>query len=261
MQSRRLRMFGIIGAGVLLALGVSWFIWIRPGKNSQWIPPRIGPVVEAVYGLGTVVAPRTYQVRSAVNQSVQKIFVKEGDQVQKGDRLIQFEELSVFRAPFSGSITSIPLTEGELLFPSTSAVTLVDLAQLDLEVSLEQQTVMRVKKNQKAVVSFESIRGEKLNGKVQSIFPRDAQFIVKIFLDHFPEGVLPGMTADVAIEIGRKENALTLPLQAISQGKVTLKRDGKTLKEGVRLGVVDSEWAEVISDNIHPQDLILVRKK
>lgn len=221
--------------------------------------PRIGPVVEAVYGLGTVIASQTYQVKTAINQRISAIQVREGDMVKFGDALIQFDDSGVSRAPFTGTVTSIPSKKGELIFPSIPALTLVNLKSLFLEVSLEQQAALRVKRDQKAIVSFESIRGERLEARVQSIYPRDAQFIVRIDLDHFPEGILPGMTADVAIEAGRKENALSIPLRAISSGKVTLVRDGKKIKETIQVGVVDGQWAEIKSGNILPGDEILVR--
>lgn len=207
-----------------------------------------------------MIAPATYQVKTAVNQQIRDIFVKEGDQVSAGAALVRFDDVTI-RAPFHGTVTAIPLKKGELLFPSTPALTLVNLDDLHIEVSLEQQAVLRVKREQKAVVSFESIRGERMFAKVQSIFPRDSQFIVKLVLEKFPQGILPGMTADVAIEVGQKENVLSVPLNAISSGKVTLKRNGKTIKESVQLGVVDSEWAEVTSGNIDPDDEILVRSK
>lgn len=221
--------------------------------------PRMGPIVEAVYGLGTVIAPQTYQVKTAVNQSIKEIFVQEGDEVRAQAPLIQFDDSGITRAPFAGTITSIPLKKGELLFPSTPAITLVNLKVLYLEVSLEQQTILRVKPGQSVAISFESLRGDKVRGKVQSVFPRDSQFIVRITLDQFPEGILPGMTADAAIEIGRKDSALSVPIRSISAGKISLIRNGKKTKESVQIGVVDGNWAEVLSNNILPSDEIIVR--
>lgn len=245
-------------AATVIALSI---IFLRSGSSVQTVKPRIGPVVEAVYGLGTVVAPQTYQVRTAVNQSISEIYVKEGDRVKSGDPLIKFDDSGLSRAPFAGTVTSVPMKKGELLFPSTPALTLINLDELFLEVSLEQQAALRVKRGQKVVVSFETIRGDRIEASVQSIFPRDAQFIVRIAYDHFPNGILPGMTADVAIEVGRKENVLSIPLRAISSGKATFVRNGKKVKESIQVGVVDGEWAEVTSGNIAPSDEVLVRSK
>jgi membrane fusion protein, macrolide-specific efflux system len=251
----------IAAVGLALLLLTLAFIFNDRIVSGSRIQPRIGPIVEAVYGLGTVIAPQTYQVKTAVNQSIKEIFVSEGDEVKSGTRLIQFDDSGLVRAPFAGTITSVLLKKGELLFPSTPAIELVNLGSLYIEVSLEQQTVLRVKKDQEVAISFESIRGDKIKGRVQSVFPRDSQFIVRIGLPEFPKGILPGMTADAAIEIGRKEQALSIPVRSISGGKVTLIRDGKKLKETIKLGVVDGQWAEVVSSNILPTDEIIVRKQ
>jgi membrane fusion protein, macrolide-specific efflux system len=257
MRKQNKWLVGIVLLTATVAIGA--FLWLR--KSQDTVAPRVGPVVEAVYGLGTVVAPQTYQVKTAVNQLVTEVFVKEGDRVKAGDALISFDESGIKRAPFAGTVTAIPPKRGEILFPSMPGLTLVNLNELYLEVSLEQQTIMRVKEGQMAYVSFENLRGEKLEGKVLSVFPRETQFIVKISLDSFPAGILPGMTADAAIEVGRKENVLSVPLLAVANGKITLRRQGKIRKESIALGIVDGEWGEVVSGNILPDDQVMVRKK
>lgn len=250
----------MIGASGILA-GLISFYFVRAESTSEVRSPRVGTVVEAVYGLGTVVSPFTFQVKTLVGQVVGDVYVIEGDSVKKGDPLIRLDGSGNISAPFEGTITSVSVKKGELLFASNPGITLVNLKSLYLEVSLEQQAAMRVRKGQTSVITFESIRGERFQGKVQSVYPRETQFIVRITIDRFPEGILPGMTSDVAIEVGRKENVLSIPFRAISGGQVSLKRDGKSMKESVKIGVVDGEWAEVTSGNILASDEIYVRKK
>lgn len=262
MRISRNTRFLLAGAGgLVLLLGIAAFLVFRFWTGGERMSPRMGPVVEAVYGLGTVIAPQSFQVRAAVNQSVREVFVKEGDTVKAGAPLIAFDDAGIRSAPFAGTVTSVLLKKGEILFPATSALILVNLTDLHIEVSLEQQAVLRVQKDQKVWVSFESVRGERFEGRVQSVFPRDAQFMVRINLERFPDGTLPGMTADVAIEIGRKENVLSIPLRAVSSGRVTVRRAGRTVKETVKLGILDGQWAEVVSGNLLPDDELLVRSQ
>ena len=223
--------------------------------------PRRGPVIEAVYGLGTVVAPRTFQLKTGVNLVLRKVFVKEGDNISAGTPLVQFDEPVSTRAPFDGIVTSVPFREGEVIFPQVPVVTLVNLSNLYLEVSLEQQAALRVRKSQAAVVTFESLRSQRFNGRVTSVYPKDNQFIVRIDLDKFPEGALPGMTADTAIEIARRENVLTVPLLSISDGKTTRVRDGHRAKTPVQIGIIDGQWAEIISGDVQEADEVILRGK
>jgi hypothetical protein len=61
--------------------------------------------------------------------------------------------------------------------------------------------------------------------------------------------------------VGRKDNVLSAPLNSISSGKISVRRNGKVSKVDVQVGVVDGEWAEITSGNILPDDEILIRSK
>ncbi len=236
------------------------FVYLKLKNSGELTYPQRRAIVEYVYGLGTVVAPQSHQIKSAINQVISEIYVEEGDSIASGAPILKLGESGVQRAPFAGTITMIPFKKGEVLFPSVAAATLVNLQSLILEVSLEQQAVMRVQAQQTAVISFESIRGQKIESRVQTVFPRENQFIVRIPLSPIPSGVLPGMTADVAIEVGRKDNALTVPTRAISNGQLTAWKSNKKIKVPVTIGIMDGEWAEITSGNLLESEPVLLRR-
>ena len=66
--------------------GTAYFLADRYVATEK-IKPKIGDVVESIYGLGTVTADQTYRFRAGVNSIVGKVFVKEGDLVQPRDPL------------------------------------------------------------------------------------------------------------------------------------------------------------------------------
>jgi multidrug efflux pump subunit AcrA (membrane-fusion protein) len=246
-------------AGSLIAVLTLFFV-LRPRGSSFLMKPRLGPVVESIYGLGTVTADQIFHVRGGLTLSIKKLFVKEGDAIRKGDPLVQLDE-SVIRSPIDGTVTEVAFKEGEVVPSQIPVVTVVNLQKLYLEVSLEQQSVLRIKPNQTSLISFESLRNIKSTGVVRSIFPKSNQFIVRIELQDWPVGVLPGMTADVAILVGEKKDALLIPLKSVSSGRVIRVKDGKRDKVPVQLGVVDGEWAEVTSNNLDLNDEILVKSQ
>jgi multidrug efflux pump subunit AcrA (membrane-fusion protein) len=249
----------IIGVGVVAIVAAAfWFIRSQVFPEQR-ISPRRGDVIESIYGLGSVTSDQVFHVRTGVSLAIRKLMVKEGDLVKSGDPLIQFDG-AVMRSKISGTVTQVSYKEGELVPAQISVLTVTNLENLFLEISLEQQSILRVKANQKAMVSFESLRSESFEGVVKSVYPRESQFIVRIELSKWPQGVLPGMTADVAILVGKKSNVLSIPLSGISAGQVTRVRNGKHEKIHVKLGVIDGEWAEVTSDNIEMSDEIVSRK-
>ena len=247
----------LIAVGIILAVTIG-FIVKRHFFTSELLQPRIGKVVESIYGLGTVMADQTYQAKVGVSLLLIELPVREGNIVKAGQVLARFDESAV-RAPFAGTVTEIFFKAGEIIPPQTPILTVTNLEKIYIEVNLEQQSVLRVRPGQNVVVSFESLRNEAEKGKVKAVYPRDTQFILRIELSNWPHGVLPGMTADVAIEIGTKENALLIPLSSINAGKVTRVRKGKREKVNVKLGMVDNLWAEVVSGDLNHNDFLLTR--
>ncbi len=246
-------------ASVTTALLIAGFLYTRYFNSKENLKPKMGSVVESIYGLGTVTADQIYHFRSGVVLEVRKIFVKEGELVQPNDPLAQLEN-NVMRSKIHGTVTAVAIREGELVPPQIPLITVTNLEHLYLEVSLEQQSVLRVQKDQRVLISFETLRNENFNGIVKSVYPRDNQFIVRIELKDWPAGVLPGMTADAAIIVGEKKDALLIPLRSLVAGKVTRLRNRKKELISVKLGVIDGEWAEVVSDNINIDDELITRK-
>ena len=178
----------LIGVGLaLVAVGL-----LRRSRShvEKTIELKRGPIIEAVYGLGTVVSTKVFRLKTGVTSEVTRVFVREGEHVAKGASLLSLSEGGTFRAPWAGTVTAIPFREGENIFPQTSLITLMDLKDLYVEVALEQQGALRVRRGQKAVLSFEALRGKKLEGDVRSVFPSNDQFLVHIDVQSFPVGIL-----------------------------------------------------------------------
>lgn len=256
-MSKKNLIFAVI---VILLLGAGGVVIYRSGADQERIRPKRGDVVETIYGLGTVATDRTFNVKVGVAVAVNRMFVNEGEKVIRGQAVVQIDS-STLKSPIDGTVTKISFKEGELVAPQASILTITNLEHLFLEVSLEQQSILRIKDGQPVSVSFETLRNVKYNGVVKTVYPRENQFIVRIELPGWPRAVLPGMTADAAIIVGQKENILLIPVKSISSGKVTRLRNGKQEKIAVKLGVLNNEWAEVTSDNISETDEIIMRRR
>lgn len=226
----------------------------------EFVKPKQGPIVEAVYGIGTVVSKKQFHGRIAQATGIKEIFVNEGDIVKRGDRLISLQDGEGFHAPFNGTVTSLPFFEKETVLGGTIVITLQDLNDLHLLATLEQHGALRVRPGQKVRVNFESLRHETFSGYVRAVYPQDNQFLVDVVISKFPNSILPSMTADVAIEIARRESAILIPLRAISGGKVITYREGKQMKTDLKIGATDSEWAEVLKGDIGLNDQLILPK-
>jgi macrolide-specific efflux system membrane fusion protein len=233
-------------------------ILIFYGCHKSQLYPQQGDIVEAVYGLGVIQSENTYHAKVAVVSSVETFFVTEGQDVKKGQKLFQTDQGSVYVAPFEGKVTNILVTVKENLFPQSAILTLIDVQNIYLEVSLEQQAAIKLRKGMKAEVSFEFFRHKKFQGSIQSIYPKNEQFVAKIYLQHWPSGVLPGMSADVAFEVGRKQSAILVPTNVLKKGTLQVLRAKSTLTLKVETGLTDLEKTEILSPPLLLTDEILI---
>lgn len=248
----------IIIPAVLLAGALALFFYKR--QNYEVTQPHKGEVVEAVYGLGKVKSHQRFDVIVGLMTIVQHVYVEEGDPVKKGQPLIQFDSGAVFKAPFDGTVTLIKMRKGEIAIPHVALLRIENIQNRYIELSLEQEAALRIRKGQEAKVSFESVRGKNLRGEVTAVFPREDEFLAHVDVPELEASVLPGMTADVTVEIGKNMDVLLIPFKAVNNGMVTVERNGKWIKEKVDLGHFDGTFVEVKGDSLKLQDKIRIPK-
>lgn len=234
-------------------------VFIKRSSGTLTSPIELSTIVHSVYGIGTVMASQSHQIKLGVVCRIEDLFVKEGDKVQKGEKLIKIDG-SVYRAPFDGKITSLPFKIGENIFPNLTILSLVNLVDRYLVVSLEQQGALRVVKGQRVIMSFDSIRDKNYIGEVESVYSFNSNFLARINVSDLPERILPDMTADVAITLEEKKDVIVIPIEALDQDTVWIKRGRGLVKATkVRTGIVDRAFAEVISGGVKVGDRILLK--
>ncbi|HOF32982.1 MAG TPA: HlyD family efflux transporter periplasmic adaptor subunit [Spirochaetota bacterium] len=226
-------------------------------KNGQFVPVKTGKVVDAVYALGTVKPLIYYNLRMGNNSAISRIYVVEGSSVNKGDPLLSTSDMITMRSPISGTVTSVNFKENELVSTNANVLSVIDMKKLYVQISLDQESVLRIKKNQTAEVSFEMLRDKKVNGRVSAVFPSDGEFLVNIALDSVPEEILPEMTCDVAVKIAVRDNAMMIPSSAVTNEGVVVLRGGKKIPLKPKTQMIDAEWVEVTDGSILPNDKVL----
>ena len=249
-------------ASLLLIIGVVFArVIIDRSQGTLSAPLQKGSIVEAIYGIGTVTAKRSYSVKPGVISTIIDLYVKEGDFVHKGAKLANLDKV-VYRAPFDGVVNFLPFKVGENIFTQLPVVVLTDLTNRYLVVSLEQQGALQVRAGQKAKLSFDSMRNKTFDGTVESVYSYNSNFLARIDVSSLPAEILPDMTADIAIVIRELKNVLLIPTSALETDSVWVKRGSRIpSKSPVKLGVVDGAMAEVVSGDLKEGDRVMIRKK
>jgi HlyD family secretion protein len=160
-------------------------------------------------------------------------------------------------APFDGTVVAVGAEVGDLVSSGTSIVTLADLSSMEVLASVDETDISQVKVGQEAQITFDAITGSTFKGKVLEV-PLEGTlsssvvtYQVRLSLEGAENvSLLPGMTANVKIVTGQRQNVLLVPLLAITQedtGDVVLVKDSTgTSTTPVQVGLNDGTYAEVL---------------
>jgi len=134
-------------------------------------------------------------------------------------------------APMTGLITRLNVEEGEnaimgtLNNPGTVLLTIADMGTMEAVVEVDETEVVQVRLGQNATVEIDAFPGEKFTGTVTEIGnspirsgggQQAVDFEVKITLVRAPETIRPGLSAKARITVAGREDAVAVPLGAVT---------------------------------------------
>lgn len=140
---------------------------------------------------------------------------------------------------------------------SSDFVVIADLSRLQIEASVDQVDIPKISKDQVVSITFDAIAGKEFKGKVMNIDPTATTsqnvvtYNITTSIDNPDPKLQLGMTADVKIDLGRKENVLVVPNLAVKSkngSKVVSKIiNGTATDVPVEVGLSDDENTEITS--------------
>jgi len=140
-------------------------------------------------------------------------------------------EETVFYAPISGIVTALNVEKGENVItgtmnnPGTVILTLAELDTMQVLAEVDETDVVRIDRGQRAKVDVDALIGEELAGVVTSVGQsgrsasgtgEGTNFYVEVRITEPPATLRPGMSADVEILTGTRDDALVVPIQALT---------------------------------------------
>ncbi|WP_434631478.1 efflux RND transporter periplasmic adaptor subunit [Thermoanaerobacterium thermosaccharolyticum] len=180
-------------------------------------------------------------------------------QVEQAQAQVELAETNVqngiITAPISGVVTSKQIDAGEMCQAGTTLLTISNTNNVDVVINVPEDDINNLKVGQDALVSVDAINnGNNLKGKISEISPSSQQngiFQVKTSLDNKDNLLKSGMFAKVSIVTEIKQNAITIPKDAIMIKKygntVYVVNNGKAEERLVKLGISNSDKVEVVS--------------
>lgn len=162
----------------------------------------------------------------------------------------QFEK-TVFHSPINGVVTQLNVEEGENVVtgtmnqPGTVIMTISDLADMEVEVEIDETDIVDVRVGQKAEIEVDALADTLLAGRVTEVGnsgitkmggtqEEATSFLVKVLVDDPHEVLKPGMTATVEIVTAVHDSVLNVPIQSVaSRTSSSLERTAEGQSEEV----------------------------
>lgn len=176
----------------------------------------------------------------------------------KNDLLKEQIEQALLKSPIQGKVTEINKKAGETIQIIDPIVSLISVDDFQIEVDIYEEDVVRVSIGYPVEIMPIAFPGQIFQGKVISINPtekligRVVYYEVTIgFEEEMPEGLKPGMTADIRIITASKENVLIIPDDAIQEKNdkfiVQVFKDGLIQEREIEIGLQgEDDMIEVV---------------
>ncbi len=207
------------------------------------------------------------RAQHAESAAARRVAQARAQQVRAGDVLAK----TSIESPIDGVVTRLRVREGEMVVvgiqnqPGTTLMTISDLGAINAELKIAEADVLRLKLDQRATVTLESIPGRRFDGRVVEIGASALpvagtgaaarEFKVVVRLERPDPGLRPGLTCDAEIVTAERVDVQTVPLQSVvlrrpspeaaEQSGVFTVVDGRATFRPVKTGVIGGLDIEV----------------
>jgi HlyD family secretion protein len=148
---------------------------------------------------------------------------------------------TTYTAPFNGTVTNLPVHEGETVVmgiqnsPGSTLMTVADMSIITAEVQVDETDIVNVKLDQPAEVTIDAIPNQTFKGTVTEIgdnaiirstgvstsqstagTQEAKDFKVVVTLTDPPPNLRPGLSATAKITTGMARDAVAIPIQALT---------------------------------------------
>lgn len=241
-----------------------------------------GSISIQILSTGVVQPENKVEIKPPIAGRVEKVLVKEGDRVRKGQilawmssteraamldaasskgaqELKEWEEMyrpTPILAAINGMIIQRNVESGQTF--TTADAVLVMSDRLTVKAQVDETDIAKIKLKQKAKITLDAYPEESLDATVDQI-AYDAKtvnnvttYVVDVLPAKAPEFMRSGMTANVTFDIEAKNDIVVVPTEAVKtmEGSSYVLMPGKDKKNIVRIveqGLSDGKVTEIVS--------------
>ncbi|MBN1978898.1 MAG: efflux RND transporter periplasmic adaptor subunit [Anaerolineae bacterium] len=177
-------------------------------------------------------------------------------------------EMATLRAPFDGIVAAVNIKTGEMAPTGQPAITVIDISQFHITVSVDELDVGRLSEGQAAQITIDAFPNAALDGTVASIAPAATfegsvvYYDIVIALGPTDVPIRADMTANATIVVEKLTDVLLIPTwvvrvdRATGQTYVDKQVGEQTERVDVKLGVRHEGAAQVL-DGLVEGDVVV----
>jgi RND family efflux transporter MFP subunit len=169
-------------------------------------------------------------------------------------------------APMAGIITNKLIERGSTAAPGVPAFTIVKTDKVYAKIAVPESEVGNLKKSMQAKVYIPTLR-DSVTGHITIINPQaDAAsktFSIKILLNNSRQQLLPGMLANIQINPGITENAITIPATAVVRDAddityvYVVNAQNKAIRKRIIAGHITGKEEIIVTNGLQEGDKIV----
>ncbi|MCX7994355.1 MAG: efflux RND transporter periplasmic adaptor subunit [candidate division WOR-3 bacterium] len=220
--------------------------------------------------VGMIIADKTIQVFPEAVGRVTKIFVREGNYVHKGDKIIslknetvgfEFEEAFV-TAPISGTIAKILVDIGSTVAPQVPVAMIVDVSRIKVNFNAPEIEAQCFRVNTPITIKLDAIPEKDFKGYISEISPVVDPITktvgVKGVVESGGVSLKPGMTARISIKLNEKKGVIAVSQDALIDNTVfVVRQDSTAERRPVKIGLVGDDLVE-ITEGLNENEMVIV---
>ncbi|MEY2498008.1 MAG: hypothetical protein QOD12_1564 [Verrucomicrobiota bacterium] len=213
--------------------------------------------LEKLTALSNVPAVEREKAKSEVNRLHGLL---ESERIERDRNLAMLEETrqkleaqlknSEIRAPMDGLLTAIKTIDGELVTERAELFT-ISSPKNYVRGEVDEEDVGEVKVGMTALVQVYAFRTRQFSAKVSAIQPsadpETQRYTIVLDLENPPENLMAGMTGEMNIITGTRDNALILPTRAIVVDQALIVRHGIVQSRTVQVGYRTLDFSEILA--------------
>jgi RND family efflux transporter MFP subunit len=223
---------------------------------------------ERLFKMGQISDSEYQKARRAVetiNQALALEKVRDEEDLKTDENTLKSKKLELekmtIKAPFDGVVSVVNAHPGDLINTGDPLITMITNDKI-VEAKISEENFANIRPGEKATVRFLPYGYFVFNGTVTKVLPtadpETQRHLVDLNItDIAPEKLVPGITGEVSIEVGRRPAKAIIPRRALLNENVYVVKNGRVELRPVKKGYVWLTGVEIL-EGLEPGEEVIV---